>query len=48
MLARIAPLECVHELVTDASADPDQLAAIRRAGVQVTVTGEPEHSDRIG
>ena len=40
MLARIAPLQNVHELVTDPSADPDQLAAIRRAGVEVTVTRE--------
>jgi DeoR family transcriptional regulator, aga operon transcriptional repressor len=38
MLARIAPLDSVHELVTDASADPQSLETIRRAGVAVTVT----------
>jgi DeoR family transcriptional regulator, aga operon transcriptional repressor len=44
MLARIAPLDCVHELITDGSADPEQLAAIRRAGVEVTVTGQADRS----
>jgi DeoR family transcriptional regulator of aga operon len=36
-LARIADVTEVHEVITDASADPAQLAAIRDAGVEVTV-----------
>jgi len=34
--ARICPLERVHELITDASADPRSLSAIRDAGVAVS------------
>lgn len=34
--ARIAPLSAVHDVVTDARADPGQLAELRAAGVQVT------------
>lgn len=34
--ARICPLECVGELITDAAADPTALAAIRDVGVAVT------------
>ena len=34
--ARICPIERVHELITDASADAVTLAAIREAGVTVT------------
>jgi DeoR family transcriptional regulator of aga operon len=37
MLARMAELEAIHEVITDASADPDALAALRRAGVTVTI-----------
>jgi DeoR family transcriptional regulator of aga operon len=36
-LARIADVTEVHEVITDASADPAHLAAIRDAGVEVTV-----------
>jgi DeoR family transcriptional regulator of aga operon len=36
-LARIADVTEVHEVITDASADPAQLAAIRGAGVEVVV-----------
>jgi DeoR family transcriptional regulator of aga operon len=36
-LARIADVTEVHEVITDASADPAHLAAIREAGVEVTV-----------
>ena len=41
MLARMADLDAVDELITDASADPAALAALRRAGVTVTTT--PHH-----
>jgi DeoR family transcriptional regulator of aga operon len=34
--ARICPIERVHELITDAEADPAALDAIREAGVAVT------------
>jgi DeoR family transcriptional regulator, aga operon transcriptional repressor len=34
--ARICALDRVHELITDADADPAQVAAIRDAGVEVT------------
>jgi DeoR family transcriptional regulator of aga operon len=34
--ARICPIERVHELITDAEADPATLDAIREAGVAVT------------
>ena len=34
--ARICPIERVHELITDADADPASLDAIREAGVAVT------------
>jgi DeoR family transcriptional regulator of aga operon len=34
---QIAPIEAVHELVTDADADPGELAAIRDRGASVTV-----------
>ncbi|WP_245743440.1 DeoR/GlpR family DNA-binding transcription regulator [Lentzea fradiae] len=36
-LARIADIQDVHEVVTDLSADPAAVAAIRAAGVRVTV-----------
>lgn len=35
--ARICPITAVHELVTDAEADPEELRAIAEAGVRVTV-----------
>jgi DeoR family transcriptional regulator of aga operon len=35
--AQICPMSEVHELVTDAEADRGELAAIRDAGVVVTV-----------
>ncbi|GIV00328.1 MAG: DeoR family transcriptional regulator [Actinomycetota bacterium] len=35
--ARICPITAVHELVTDAEADPAELRAIADAGVRVTV-----------
>jgi DeoR family transcriptional regulator of aga operon len=35
--AEIAPLERVGELITDGSADAEALAAIRDAGVEVTI-----------
>jgi DeoR family transcriptional regulator of aga operon len=37
MLARIVGLDAVHELITDADADPAAVTALRRAGVEVTV-----------
>lgn len=37
MLAQLARLDEIDHLVTDASADPDELERIRRAGVQVIV-----------
>ena len=37
MLAHIAPITAVHEVVTDASADEREVELIRRAGVLVTV-----------
>jgi DeoR family transcriptional regulator of aga operon len=37
MLAHIAPVASVHELVTDSTADERELDRIRRAGVRVTV-----------
>jgi DeoR family transcriptional regulator, aga operon transcriptional repressor len=37
MLARIVEVGDVDEIITDASADPDALQALRRAGVQVSV-----------
>ena len=37
MLARMADLTSVHEVITDGSADPAALAALRRAGVTVTL-----------
>jgi DeoR family transcriptional regulator of aga operon len=36
-LARICPISDVHELITDSSADPAVLDAIRRAGTQVVI-----------
>lgn len=36
LLARMAPIEEVHELVTDRTADADAIDAIRAAGVRVT------------
>lgn len=36
-LARIADIQDVHEVITDLSADPAAVAAIRAAGVRVTV-----------
>lgn len=41
MLARIVDLDVVHELITDGSADPDALDAVRRLGVPVTVAELP-------
>jgi len=37
MLAHIAPIDAVHEVITDSSADERELEAIRRAGVRVSV-----------
>jgi DeoR family transcriptional regulator, aga operon transcriptional repressor len=37
MLARIADVGQAHEVITDESADPAAVAAIRRAGAQVTI-----------
>jgi DeoR family transcriptional regulator of aga operon len=37
-LARICPIEAVHDLVTDADADPDALAALRAAGTTIHLT----------
>ena len=39
LLAAIYPASSVTELVTDATADPDALDAVRRAGVSVHVIG---------
>ena len=36
-LTPIAPLRSVHTIVTDASSDPDELAAFRRLGIEVVV-----------
>lgn len=36
-LARICPITDVHELITDSSADPAVLDAIRRAGTEVVI-----------
>jgi DeoR family transcriptional regulator of aga operon len=41
MLAHIAPLSEIYELITDDSADPAELEAIRRGGVAVHVTRHP-------
>lgn len=35
--ARICPISAVHELVTDGEADPQELRALREAGLDVTV-----------
>jgi DeoR family transcriptional regulator, aga operon transcriptional repressor len=35
--ARICPISAVHEIVTDAEADADELRALREAGLEVTV-----------
>ena len=35
--ARICPISAVHELVTDGEADPEELRALREAGLDVTV-----------
>jgi len=35
--ARICPISAVHELVTDREADPDELRALREAGLEATV-----------
>jgi DeoR family transcriptional regulator of aga operon len=40
-LARICPVTDVSVLVTDASADPAGVAAIRRLGTEVIVAGGP-------
>ena len=37
MLAHIAGLEVVTELITDATADPEAVAALRAEGVPVTI-----------
>jgi DeoR family transcriptional regulator of aga operon len=37
MLARIAPLSAVHEVITDGGADPGVVEQIRRAGVAVSI-----------
>ena len=37
MLAHIAPIKAVHEIFTDSAADPTLCAALRAAGVSVTV-----------
>lgn len=34
-LSRICGIERVHRLVTDSDADPDEVAALRAAGVEV-------------
>jgi DeoR/GlpR family transcriptional regulator of sugar metabolism len=36
-LTPIAPLRSVHTLVTDAASDPEELAALRRVGIEVIV-----------
>jgi DeoR family transcriptional regulator of aga operon len=36
-LARIADVTEVHEVITDSSAAPEKLAALRTAGVEVTI-----------
>ena len=35
--ARICDLPAVHELISDIGADPDEVAAVRDAGVDVTL-----------
>jgi DeoR family transcriptional regulator, aga operon transcriptional repressor len=40
LLAAICPVSAVTELVTDATADPDALDALRRTGVTVHVIEE--------
>lgn len=37
--ARIAPVSAVHEVITDASADPGVLRELEAAGLEVTVVG---------
>ena len=37
MLAHIAPITAVHEVVTDSTADEAEVEAIRQAGVRVSV-----------
>jgi DeoR family transcriptional regulator of aga operon len=37
LLARIAPVEAVTDLVTDSTADPEALDALRRTGLAVHV-----------
>ena len=39
LVARMAPVDAVDELVTTAPVDPEALRALRRAGVAVTVVG---------
>jgi DeoR family transcriptional regulator of aga operon len=35
--ARICGLDCVHDLITDAAADPALLAPVAEAGVEITL-----------
>jgi len=41
LLARIAPVDVIHDLVTDSGADETELEHLRRAGVRVHVVDEP-------
>jgi len=45
MLAHIAPVKSVHEIITDRSADPAVCEALRAAGVVVTVVGGLDDTD---
>lgn len=38
-LAQVASTDIIHDLVTDASADPEELAALSAAGVRVHIAG---------
>jgi DeoR family transcriptional regulator of aga operon len=45
-LARMGEIHDVHEVITDSSAAPGAVAAIRRAGVRVTVVEAGSAEDR--
>jgi DeoR family fructose operon transcriptional repressor len=47
-LMQVAPVDCVRVLVTDHSADPETVAAIRQCGVEVIVAPVPSEQLKTG
>ena len=45
LLARIAPVDLIHDLVTDSGADETELEYLRDAGVSVHVVHDPGDSN---